>query len=167
MGETVHLRDDVRMFGTMNPTDIRDYAGTQTLNKAFADRWVIWEKSFPGEDQVKAMLELRYPGLSEVYVDAISRLTVEINASFDAADSGTRVGDAAVPPVGARPSPHRSDDLRRTRRPAACGMGGVRPPPSRPLRPRPLRDGVERRGAPGTIGGAVLAVSVATSCPMT
>lgn len=90
-GETVSLRDDVRMFGTMNPTDIRDYAGTQTLNKAFADRWVIWEKAFPAEDQVKAMLERRYPDLKEVYVEAISRLTVEINASFDATDSGTRV----------------------------------------------------------------------------
>ena len=90
-GETVHLREDVRMFGTMNPTDIRDYAGTQTLNKAFADRWVIWEKSFPGEDQVKAMLRRRYPALGDVYVDAIARLTVEINASFDATDSGTRV----------------------------------------------------------------------------
>ena len=90
-GETVGLRDDVRVFGTMNPTDIRDYAGTQTLNKAFADRWVIWEKAFPAEDQVKAMLERRYPDLKEVYVDAISRLTVEINASFDASDTGTRV----------------------------------------------------------------------------
>jgi MoxR-like ATPase len=90
-GETVSLRDDVRVFGTMNPTDIRDYAGTQTLNKAFADRWVIWEKDFPGEDQVKAMLECRYPSLTEVYVEAISRLTVEINASFDATDTGTRV----------------------------------------------------------------------------
>jgi hypothetical protein len=75
----------------MNPTDIRDYAGTQTLNKAFADRWVIWEKSFPGEDQVRAMLVRRYPALSEAYVTAISRLTVEINASFDESDTGTRV----------------------------------------------------------------------------
>lgn len=90
-GETVKLRDDVRVFGTMNPTDIRDYAGTQTLNKAFADRWVIWEKAFPGEDQVKAMLERRYPSLSDVYVEAIARLTVEINASFDTTDTGTRV----------------------------------------------------------------------------
>jgi hypothetical protein len=79
------------MFGTMNPTDIRDYAGTQTLNKAFADRWVIWEKMFPAEEQVKAMLERRYPTLKDVYVEAIARLTVEINASFDASDTGTRV----------------------------------------------------------------------------
>lgn len=90
-GETISLRDDVRIFGTMNPTDIRDYAGTQTLNKAFADRWVIWEKGFPAEHQVKKMLERRYTHLSESFVDAIARLTVEINASFDASDSGTRV----------------------------------------------------------------------------
>ena len=63
-GETVRLRPDVRVFGTMNPTDIRDYAGTQTLNKAFADRWVIWEKEFPGGDQVQAMLARRYPSLA-------------------------------------------------------------------------------------------------------
>lgn len=90
-GETIRLRSDVRIFGTMNPTDIRDYAGTQTLNKAFADRWVIWVKRFPGEPQVKAMLERRYPNLKKDYVEAISRLTVEINASFDAADTGVRV----------------------------------------------------------------------------
>ena len=90
-GETVSLRDDVRMFGTMNPTDIRDYAGTQTLNKAFADRWVIWEKTFAGEEQVKEMLGRRYPGLKDVYGEAIARLTVEINASFEAPDTGTRV----------------------------------------------------------------------------
>ncbi|HEU4319050.1 MAG TPA: MoxR family ATPase [Acidimicrobiia bacterium] len=90
-GETVRLRDDVRIYGTMNPTDIRDYAGTQTLNKAFADRWVIWEKAFPGDDQVKAMLARRYPSLKDVYVEAIARLSVEINASFDASDTGTRV----------------------------------------------------------------------------
>ena len=90
-GETVGLREDVRLFGTMNPTDIRDYAGTQTLNKAFADRWVIWEKNFPVEDQIKAMLERRYPELADVYVEAIARLTTEINASFEASDSGVRV----------------------------------------------------------------------------
>ncbi len=90
-GETVSLREDVRMFGTMNPTDIRDYAGTQTLNKAFADRWVIWEKTFPAEEQVKEMLNTRYPKLKDEYVEAVSRLTVEINASFEAADTGVRV----------------------------------------------------------------------------
>jgi MoxR-like ATPase len=90
-GETVALREDVRIFGTMNPTDIRDYAGTQTLNKAFADRWVIWEKVFPDEGQVKAMLTRRYPSLEPEYLDAISRLAVEINASFQSVDSGVRV----------------------------------------------------------------------------
>ena len=89
--ETVRLRDDVRMFGTMNPTDIRDYAGTQTLNKAFADRWIIWEKKFPAEDQIREMLTTRYPNLKDEYVEAISRLTVEINASFEATDTGVRV----------------------------------------------------------------------------
>ena len=75
-GETVRLRDDVRVFGTMNPTDLRDYAGTQTLNKAFADRWVIWEKRFPGADQIEAMLRRRYPDLREAYVQAIARLAL-------------------------------------------------------------------------------------------
>lgn len=90
-GETVRLRDDVRLFGTMNPTDLRDYAGTQTLNKAFADRWVIWEKGFPSEGQVAEMMLVRYPDLHGDYVDAISRLAVEVNASFEAVDAGTRV----------------------------------------------------------------------------
>jgi hypothetical protein len=90
-GETVRLRDDVRIFGTMNPTDLRDYAGTQTLNKAFADRWVIWEKGFPSEDQIRQMLEVRYPNLHSDFVEAISRLAVEVNASFEATDAGTRV----------------------------------------------------------------------------
>ena len=90
-GETVALREDVRVFGTMNPTDLRDYAGTQALNKAFADRWVIWEKNFPSSDQIEAMLTRRYPGLHEEYVTAIARLAVEVNASFEALDSGVRV----------------------------------------------------------------------------
>jgi len=75
----------------MNPTDLRDYAGTQTLNKAFADRWVIWEKSFPGSEQVEAMLTRRYPELKPEYVAAIARLAVEVNASFEAQDTGIRV----------------------------------------------------------------------------
>ncbi len=90
-GETVHLRGDVRLFGTMNPTDLRDYAGTQTLNKAFADRWVIWEKSFPSEEQIKAMLERRYPELKPKFVEMVARLAVEVNASFTAPDVRTRV----------------------------------------------------------------------------
>ena len=90
-GETVPLRDDVRVFGTMNPTDLRDYAGTQTLNKAFADRWVIWEKNFPGLEQVEAMLRIRYPRMQDSFVEAIARLGVEVNASFESIDAGTRV----------------------------------------------------------------------------
>ncbi len=90
-GETVHLRDDVRVFGTMNPTDLRDYAGTQTLNKAFADRWVIWEKDFPTKEQLHQMLLQRYPDLSEAYAEAISRLAREVNESFASRDAGTRV----------------------------------------------------------------------------
>jgi len=90
-GDTVRLRDDVRLFGTMNPTDLRDYAGTQTLNKAFADRWVIWEKDFPSGEQLQEMLRRRYPTLKTVLVDAIARLAVEVNESFQARDAGTRV----------------------------------------------------------------------------
>jgi MoxR-like ATPase len=75
----------------MNPTDIRDYAGTQTLNKAFADRWVIWEKSFPAAEQVEAMLRRRYPSLGDAFVQAIARLAVEVNASFVVPDAATRV----------------------------------------------------------------------------
>lgn len=90
-GETIRLRSDVRVFGTMNPTDLRDYAGTQTLNKAFADRWVIWEKFFPGTEQIEAMLATRYPSLQDPFTQAIARLAVEVNASFDTVDSGTRV----------------------------------------------------------------------------
>jgi MoxR-like ATPase len=90
-GETVKLRSDVRLFGTMNPTDLRDYAGTQTLNKAFADRWVIWQKDFPTADEIGDMLRRRYPGLRDELVEAMSRLAVEVNASFTAIDAGTRV----------------------------------------------------------------------------
>lgn len=90
-GETVRLRPDVRVFGTMNPTDLRDYAGTQTLNKAFADRWTIWEKVFPGIEQVEAMLRRRYPSMADPFVMAIARLASEVNASFQSIDAGTRV----------------------------------------------------------------------------
>ena len=37
------------------------------------------------------MLERRYPNMKSDYVEAVARLTVEINASFDASDSGVRV----------------------------------------------------------------------------
>lgn len=91
-GETVHLRPDTRIFGTMNPTDLRDYAGTQTLNKAFADRWVIWEKRFPDQSQIEAMLTRRYPKLKAPFVTTIARLSVEVNESFTSRDARTRVG---------------------------------------------------------------------------
>ncbi len=91
-GETVQLRQDTRVFGTMNPTDLRDYAGTQTLNKAFADRWVIWEKRFPEVGQIEAMLGRRYPKLKAPFVTTIARLAVEVNESFTSSDARTRVG---------------------------------------------------------------------------
>lgn len=91
-GETIRLRDDTRIYGTLNPTDLRDYAGTQTLNKAFADRWVIWEKSFPGADQIEQMLTHRYPKLKAPFVTTIARLAVEVNESFTSNDTRTRVG---------------------------------------------------------------------------
>jgi MoxR-like ATPase len=91
-GETVRLRDDTRVFGTLNPTDLRDYAGTQTLNKAFADRWVIWEKHFPDGEQLEEMLTRRYPKLGDPYVTVIARLAGEVNESFLSPDARTRVG---------------------------------------------------------------------------
>jgi MoxR-like ATPase len=90
-GEMVRLRDDVRICGTLNPTDLRDYAGTQTLNKAFADRWIIWEKEFPAEDELVAMIERRHAGLRADLVQFIAKLAVEINESFISGDSRTRV----------------------------------------------------------------------------
>lgn len=90
-GETLRLRPDVRIFGTLNPTDLRDYAGTQTLNKAFADRWIIWEKEFPTEDELKAMMERRYPLMKTEFVDLVARLAVEVNQSFTSTDARTRV----------------------------------------------------------------------------
>ncbi|MDA2979128.1 MAG: AAA family ATPase [Actinomycetota bacterium] len=90
-GELVRLRNDVRIFGTLNPTDLRDYAGTQTLNKAFADRWIFWEKAFPGEDDLVSMIERRHPGMTPEVRTLLTKLAVEINASFSAGDSRTRV----------------------------------------------------------------------------
>jgi len=90
-GEMVRLRDDVRVFGTLNPTDLRDYAGTQTLNKAFADRWIIWEKVFPGTEELILILERRHPTMDHEVRDLLTKLTTEINASFTAGDSRTRV----------------------------------------------------------------------------
>ncbi len=90
-GEMVRLRSDVRIFGTLNPTDLRDYAGTQTLNKAFADRWIIWEKIFPGVEDLAAMIKRRHPGMSSKVRDLVTKLAVEINTSFTAGDARTRV----------------------------------------------------------------------------
>lgn len=90
-GEMIHLRPDVRIFGTLNPTDLRDYAGTQTLNKAFADRWIIWEKDFPGEDELISMLERRHPELRPEFAEPIAKLAAEVNASFTSTDVQTRV----------------------------------------------------------------------------
>jgi MoxR-like ATPase len=90
-GEMVRLRPDVRIFGTLNPTDLRDYAGTQTLNKAFADRWIIWEKSFPSDEELATMLERRHPSMDAQVRDLLTKLAVEINMSFTAGDSRTRV----------------------------------------------------------------------------
>ena len=90
-GEVVTLRDDVRIFGTLNPTDLRDYAGTQTLNKAFADRWIIWEKDFPAEDELRVMIERRHASLSTEIIELVAKLAVEINESFVSGDSRTRV----------------------------------------------------------------------------
>ena len=119
-GETIRLRDDVRIFGTMNPTDLRDYAGTQTLNKAFADRWVIWEKNFPTAPQVESMLRRRYPAMRDAFVSAIARLTVDINASFETTDADTRVetpmslrGALDRLPTGLRIFSEHPDPLRR------------------------------------------------------
>ncbi len=118
-GEMIRLRDDVRVFGTLNPTDLRDYAGTQTLNKAFADRWIIWEKDFPDEDQLTAMLERRYGNLGEEYIALIARLAVEVNASFTSIDARTRVETPMSLrsvldrfPAGLHVNNHRRDPLR-------------------------------------------------------
>jgi MoxR-like ATPase len=91
-GETIRLRSDTRIYGTLNPTDLRDYAGTQTLNKAFADRWVIWEKGFPAAEQIEEMLSHRYPTLKAPFVTTTARLAVEVNESFTSPDTRTRVG---------------------------------------------------------------------------
>ena len=85
-GEVLTLRDDTYIFGTMNPTSLRDYAGTQSLNKAFADRWVIWDKPFPNKDQLNAIFEKRYPNLQNEYTDLIIKLATEVNNSFMSED---------------------------------------------------------------------------------
>ena len=90
-GEVIELRDDTFIFGTMNPTSLRDYAGTQSLNKAFADRWVIWDKPFPKREQLESIFSLRYPKLQKEYVDLIIKLAIEINNSFISEDISVNV----------------------------------------------------------------------------
>ena len=85
-GEVIELRNDTFIFGTMNPTSLRDYAGTQSLNKAFADRWVIWEKPFPNKEQLEAIFQKRYPNLQKQFTDLIINLAIEINNSFMSED---------------------------------------------------------------------------------
>ena len=81
-GEVITLRDDCYIFGTMNPTSLRDYSGTQTLNKAFADRWVIWDKPFPTKEQLELIFDKRYPQLQKDFTELIIKLAIEINNSF-------------------------------------------------------------------------------------
>jgi len=81
-GEVITLRDDCYIFGTMNPTSLRDYSGTQTLNKAFADRWVIWDKPFPTREQLELIFDRRYPKLQKDFTELIIKLAIEINNSF-------------------------------------------------------------------------------------
>ncbi len=81
-GEVISLRDDCYIFGTMNPTSLRDYSGTQTLNKAFADRWVIWDKPFPNKEQLQLIFDKRYPNLQNEFTELIIKLATEINNSF-------------------------------------------------------------------------------------
>tara|TARA_B100000900_G_scaffold216384_1_gene183227 strand:- start:4582 stop:5571 length:990 start_codon:yes stop_codon:yes gene_type:complete len=90
-GEVIELRDDTFIFGTMNPTSLRDYAGTQSLNKAFADRWVIWDKPFPKREQLESIFSLRYSKLQKEYVDLIIKLAIEINNSFISEDISVNV----------------------------------------------------------------------------
>ena len=85
-GEVLTLREDTYIFGTMNPTSLRDYAGTQSLNKAFADRWVICDKPFPNKYQLNAIFEKRYPNLQNEYTDLIIKLATEVNNSFMSED---------------------------------------------------------------------------------
>lgn len=118
-GEMVRLRADVRVFGTLNPTDLRDYAGTQTLNKAFADRWIVWEKDFPKEDELITMMKRRHANLGSEFISLIARLAVEVNTSFTSTDARTRVETPMSLrsvldrfPAGLHMHNHRADPLR-------------------------------------------------------
>ena len=90
-GEVLQLRYDTFIFGTMNPTSLRDYAGTQSLNKAFADRWVIWDKPFPNKEQLESIYLKRYPTLQKSYTDLVIKLALEINNSFMSDDISVNI----------------------------------------------------------------------------
>jgi cobaltochelatase CobS len=90
-GEVITLRNDTFIFGTMNPTSLRDYAGTQTLNKAFADRWVIWDKPFPNKTQLESIFKKKYPALQKEFVELIIKLAIEINNSFVSDDISVNI----------------------------------------------------------------------------
>lgn len=90
-GEVLQLRDDTFIFGTMNPTSLRDYSGTQSLNKAFADRWVIWDKPFPNKEQLESIYSKRYPTLQKSYTDLVIKLALEINNSFMSDDISVNI----------------------------------------------------------------------------
>lgn len=90
-GEVLQLREDTFIFGTMNPTSLRDYAGTQSLNKAFADRWVIWDKPFPNKEQLESIYLKRYPTLQKSYTDLVIKLALEINNSFMSDDISVNI----------------------------------------------------------------------------
>ena len=90
-GEVIELREDCFIFGTMNPTSLRDYSGTQSLNKAFADRWVIWEKPFPNKEQLELIFNKRYPNLQKEFIDLIIKLSIEINNSFMSEDISVNI----------------------------------------------------------------------------
>ena len=90
-GEVIELRNDTYIFGTMNPTSLRDYAGTQTLNKAFADRWVIWDKPFPNKVQLESIFKKKYPNLQTEFVDLIIKLAIVINNSFVSDDISVNI----------------------------------------------------------------------------
>ena len=98
------------------------------------------------------MLERRYTSLKGEFVGLIAKLAVEVNASFTAIDTRTRVET----PLSLRavleriPAGLRVYDDRRG--PAPSLVGGVRAPPHRPLRPRPLRDRLVGRRPQGPKG---------------
>ena len=133
-GEMVPLRNDVRIFGTLNPTDLRDYAGTQTLNKAFADRWIIWEKGFPREEELEKMVRRRHPGMRKELVELLAKLAVEINAVVHGGGRQHSGRDSDEPPHRPRSGARRPPCLQRNRRPDAPFVGGVRPSPHRSVR---------------------------------